>query len=64
MALYLALSADGSNTVSDLQPIQTRHSADGEEVVVPVFIYNDGKRKNVANDSNPPALIYTNISFL
>lgn len=63
MALYLALSADGSNSVSDLQPIQTRHSADGEEVVVPVYIYNDGKRKNVANDTNPPALIYTNLSI-
>jgi hypothetical protein len=61
MALFLALQPDGTSVVSDLNPIQTKHSSDGEEVVTPVYICNNGKRANVPNDTNPPPLIYTNI---
>jgi len=63
MSLYLALQPDATSVVSDLNPIQTKHSSDGEPVTVPVYIYNDGKRKNVTNDTNPPPLIYTNLRF-
>lgn len=61
MALYLCLNPDGTNIVTDLNPIQTKHSSEGESVVVPVYIFNDGKRRNVPNDTNPPELIYTNL---
>lgn len=61
MALYLALNQDASGVVSEQNPIQTKHSSEGEPVVVPVYLFNDGKRKNVANDTNPPPLIYTNL---
>jgi hypothetical protein len=63
MALFLALNSDATNIVSDLQPISTKHSSEGEEVIVPVYISNNGKRANVANDNNPPPLIYTNIQI-
>lgn len=61
MALYLCLNEDGTGIVSAQNPIQTKHTSNGEPVTVPVYIYNDGKRKGVDNDSNPPALVYTNI---
>lgn len=61
MALYLCLNEDGTGIVSEQNPIQTKHTSNGEPMTVPVYIYNDGKRKGVDNDSNPPALIYTNI---
>ena len=61
MALYLCLNEDGSGVVSESNPIQTKHTSNGEPVVVPVYIVNDGKRSNVPNDTNPPELIYTNV---
>lgn len=61
MALYLCLNEDGTGIVSEQNPIQTKHTSNGEPMTVPVYIYNDGKRKGVDNDKNPPALIYTNI---
>jgi hypothetical protein len=63
MSLYLALNPDATGIVSDLNPIQTKHSSDGEEVSLPVYLFNDGKRTNVPNDDNPPPLIYTNIQI-
>ena len=63
MALYLALNPDGTGVVSEANPIQTKHSSEGEAITVPVYLFNDGKRKNVENDTNPPALIYTNIQI-
>ena len=61
MALYMALNSDSTSVISDSNPIQTKHSSEGEPVSVSVYIYNDGKRKNVANDSNPPPLLYSNL---
>lgn len=61
MSLYLCLNADGTSVVSEANPIQTRHTSQGEPVEVPVYIVNDGKRTNVPNDVSPPELIYTNL---
>lgn len=61
MALYLCLNEDGTGIVSEQNPIQTKHTNSGEPVVKPVYIFNDGKRSGVENDSNPPALLYSNI---
>lgn len=61
MALYLCLNEDGTGIVSAQNPIQTKHTSNGEPMTVPVYIFNDGKRKGVDNDTNPPELIYTNI---
>ena len=61
MALYLCLNEDGTGIVSAQNPIQTKHTSNGEPKTVPVYIFNDGKRKGVDNDTNPPELIYTNI---
>lgn len=61
MSLYLCLNPDGTSVVSESNPIQTRHTSQGEPVTVPIYIVNDGKRTNVPNDLNPPELIYTNM---
>lgn len=63
MALYLALKEDCSSIVTDLNPISTKHTSNGDSKIVPVYIANDGKRKNVPNDSKPPELLYTNIQI-
>lgn len=63
MALYLALKDDCSSIVTDLNPISTKHTSNGDSRTIPVYIANDGKRKNVPNDSNPPELLYTNIQI-
>ena len=61
MAIYLALKDDCSSIVTDLNPISTKHTSNGDSKTVPVYIANDGKRKNVPNDTQPPKLLYTNI---
>jgi hypothetical protein len=63
LMLFLTLNSDGTGVVSDNNPIQTKHSSDGEEVITSAYITNNGKRANVANDTNPPPLIYTNIQI-
>lgn len=63
MALYLCLNSDGTGVVSEQNPIQTKHTNTGEPVTVPVYLFNDGKRNGVENDTNPPALIYTNLQI-
>lgn len=63
MALYLCLNEDGTGIVSEQNPIQTKHTSNGEPVTKEVYIFNDGKRNGVPNDQNPPALIYTNIQI-
>lgn len=60
MALYLCLNEDGTGIVSAQNPIQTKHTNSGEPVTIPVYIFNDGKRTGVENDSNPPELLYAN----
>ena len=45
MALYLCLNEDGTGIVSAQNPIQTKHTSNGEPMTVPVYIFNDGKRK-------------------
>lgn len=60
MALYLCLNQDGTGIVSAQNPIQTKHTNSGEPVTIPVYIFNDGKRSGVDNDSNPPELLYAN----
>lgn len=62
MSLYFALKKDGTSVVNEKDnPIQTKHTSTGGSVEIPLYIFNDGKRKGVPNDSNPPPLIYTNI---
>lgn len=63
MALYLCLNEDGTGVVSEQNPIQTKHTTNGEPATLPVYVFNDGKRKGVANDTNPPKLIYTNVQI-
>lgn len=63
MALYLCLNEDGTGVVSEQNPIVTKHTSNGEPVTVPVYLVNDGKRKGVPNDQNPPPLIYTNLQI-
>lgn len=63
MALYLCLKNDGTSPVTNDNPISTKHTNAGDAKIIPVYIANDGKRKGVSNDSNPPALIYTNIQI-
>ena len=60
MALYLCLNEDGTGIVSEQNPIQTKHTNSGEPVTIPIYLFNDGKRSGVENDSNPPELVYTN----
>jgi hypothetical protein len=61
MALFLALNSDSTNVVSENNPIQTKHSSDGEAVTISTFVFNTGTRTNVANDTNPPPLLYSNL---
>lgn len=61
MALYLCLNQDGTGVVSEQNPIQTKHTTAGEPIERPVYLFNDGKRKGVENDTNPPKLVYTNL---
>lgn len=63
MALYFCLNEDGTGVVTEENPIQTKHTSNGEAVTIPVYIFNDGKRKGVPNDQNPPPLIYTNVQI-
>lgn len=60
MALYLCLNEDGTGVVSAQNPIQTKHTNSGEPVTIPIYLFNDGKRSGVENDSNPPELLYAN----
>ena len=60
MALYLSHTADGKNLVTALNPIQTRHSSNGEADIIPLYLFNDGKRTN-ADDTTVQPLRYTNI---
>jgi hypothetical protein len=59
--LRLSLNSDATGIISDANPLQTKHSSEGEAVVIPAYVSNDGKRSAVQNDSNPPPLIYTNL---
>lgn len=61
MALFLCMNDDCTGIVSDLNPLVTKHTSNGEPVTISAYIFNDGKRKNVPNDQNPPPLIYTNV---
>lgn len=63
MALYLCLKSDGTSPVTNDNPISTKHTNAGDAKTVAVYIANDGMRKGVPNDANPPALIYTNIQI-
>lgn len=63
MALYLCLNEDGTGVVSPQNPIQTKHTNSGEPVTIPIYIFNDGKRTGVDNDSNPPELLYSNVQI-
>lgn len=62
MALYLSHTSDGANLVTAQNPIQTRHSSNGEADVIPLYLFNDGKRTN-ADDTTIQALRYTNIKI-
>ena len=63
MALYLCLNKDGTSAVTNDNPISTKHTNAGNSQIVEVYIANDGKRKGVNNDTDPPPLIYTNIEI-
>lgn len=62
MALYLCKNPDGTGLITENNPIQTKHTNQGEPVTLPLYIYNDGKRKGVPNDSVQP-LIYTDLQI-
>jgi hypothetical protein len=60
--LQLSLNPDSTGLVSDSNPIQTKHSSEGEPVIASVYLSNDGKRANVPTDTvGQVPLIYTNI---
>ena len=60
--LNLFHNEDGTGQVTEQNPLQTKHTNSGEAQTISAYIVNDGKRYGVDNDSNPPALIYSNIS--
>lgn len=64
MALYLAHKDDGTSVVSPENPISTKHTTAGEAQIVACYVCNDGKRKDVVNDTDPPPLIYNNIRLM
>lgn len=64
MALHLCFNEDCSGLVSDTNPITTKHTNAGEEQEVKIYMFNDGKRTGVENDTSGMALIYTNINLL
>ena len=64
MALFLCKNPDGSGIITDSNPLQTKHTNQGEPQTLKVYLNNDGKRTGVENDTSGMALIYTNINIL
>lgn len=64
MALYLCLNSDCTGIVTDTNPLQTKHTNQGEAQTIRCYLFNDGKRTGVDNDTSGMALIYTNINIL
>lgn len=64
MALYLAMNADCTGLVTDANPLQTKHTNQGEEQALRVYLFNDGLRTGVENDTSGMELIYTNINIM
>lgn len=64
MALHLCLRDDCTSIVSDSNPISTKHTNQGEAQTVRCYLFNDGLRTGVENDTSGMELIYTNINIL
>lgn len=64
MALHLCLNDDCTGLVSDNNPLQTKHTNQGEPQSIKVYLFNDGLRTGVENDQSGMELIYTNINLL
>lgn len=64
MALYLCSNSDCTGIITDANPLQTKHTNQGEAQTLKCFIFNDGKRTGVENDQSGMALIYTNINIM
>ena len=64
MALYLCLNADCTGIVNDANPLQTKHTNQGKPQTLKVYLFNDGARTGVENDTSRMQLIYTNINIL
>ncbi len=63
MALYLCKNSDCSGLVTDDNPLQTKHTNQGEPQTIQCYLFNDGKRSGVENDTSGMELIYTNIGL-
>lgn len=63
MAIYLSLKNDCSSPVTNDNPISTKHTSNGDSKIIPVYIANDGKRKNVPSDQKSSKWLYTNIQI-
>lgn len=64
MALYLCLNSDCTGVVTDSNPLQTKHTNQGEAQNIRCYLFNDGMRTGVENDTSGMELIYTNINIL
>lgn len=64
MALYLCKNSDCTGLINDDNPLQTKHTNQGEEQTIKCYLFNDGKRTGVENDTSGMALIYTNINIM
>lgn len=64
MALYLCLNNDCTGVVNDNNPLSTKHTNQGEAQTIKCYLFNDGLRTGVENDTSGMELIYTNINIL
>lgn len=64
MALFLCLRDDCTSVVSDENPLASKHTNQGEPVVLKAYLFNDGNRTGIENDTSGMELIYTNINIL
>lgn len=64
MALHLCLKDDCTSIVNDSNPLSTKHTNQGEPQTLKCYLFNDGMRTGIENDTSGMELIYTNISIL
>ena len=64
MALYLCLNSDCTGVVDNTNILQTKHTNQGEAQTIRVYLFNDGFRTGIENDTSGMELIYTNINIL
>ena len=64
VALHLCLKDDCTGIVSDDNPLSTKHTNQGEPQSLKCYLFNDGMRTGVENDTSGMELIYTNINII